>query len=121
MDIIVKIIGVIIVAFAIVLLVRPDVMKSLMAFFSKGKRLYAAGLVRLVLGVIFLLAARECDITWLIAAFGVLFLIAGLLIFALGPEKLRGILTWSQKQPSLLLRAFAVIALAIGAVIIYAA
>jgi uncharacterized protein YjeT (DUF2065 family) len=121
MDMAVKIIGILIVALAIVLLVKPAVTKSLIGFFSKGKRLYLAGLARLVLGVIFLLAARECDITWLIAAFGVLFLIAGLLIFTLGPEKLRGILTWSQKQSSLLLRAFAVIALAIGAVIIYAA
>jgi uncharacterized protein YjeT (DUF2065 family) len=92
-----------------------------MEFFKQGKRLYFAGLIRFALAIIFLLGARECDITWVIAAFGILFIISGLLIFTLGLEKLRAILDWYQKQPLLLLRVLALIALAVGAVIIYAA
>jgi len=121
MDTVIKIIGIVFVAIAIVLLVKPDVTKRLIEFFAKGSRIYLAGLVRLALGVVFLLAARECDITWLIAAFGVLFLIAGLLIFMLGPEKTRRFLDWYHRQSLVLLRLMAVIPLALGAVIIYAA
>ena len=121
MDIVIKIIGIVFVCFAIVFLLKPAVMNYLMEFFKKGQRIYLAGLVRLVLAVVFLLGARECDITWVIVVFGILFLISGLLIFMLGPKKCKSMIDWYQKQSVLLLRVFAVIALAIGAIIIYSA
>jgi uncharacterized protein YjeT (DUF2065 family) len=96
-------------------------MKWLMEFFKKGKRIYFAGLIRFALAVVFLVAARECKHSWVIFAFGILFIISGLLIFILGLEKLKSIIDWYQKQSVLLLRVVAVIALAIGAVIIYSA
>ena len=121
MDIIVKIVGIVIVCVAIVYLLKPNVMKWLMEFFKQGKRIYIAGLIRFVLAVVFLLGARECDITWVIVTLGILFIISGLLIFTLGPKKLRTMLDWYQKQSVLLLRVLAIVALAIGAVIIYSA
>jgi uncharacterized protein YjeT (DUF2065 family) len=121
MDIVIQSLGIVIVAVGVVYLLRPDVMKWLMGFFKQGKRIYFAGLIRLALAVIFLLGARECKYFWVIFAFGILFLIGGVLIFILGPQKLRRILDWYQKQSVLLLRVLAVIALAIGAVIIYSA
>ena len=121
MDTIVKIIGIFIICIAIVYLLKPAVMKWLMEFLNKGRRIYFAGLTRFALAIVFLVAARECKNPWLIFAFGILFIISGLLIFALGPKKLKSILEWYQKQSLLLLRLIALIALAIGAVIIYAA
>jgi len=121
MDTVIKIIGVIIVSIAIVFLVKPQVMSHLIGFFRKGSRVYFAGLVRLALAVVFLLAARECDITWVILVFGLLFLISGLLVFMLGPAKIGPLLDWYQKQPLLLTRVVAAIILAIGAIIIYSA
>jgi len=121
MKIVIQSLGVVIVAVGVVYLLRPDIMKWLMGFFKQGKRIYLAGVIRLALAVIFFLGARECDITWVIVVFGILFLIGGVLIFILGHEKLRRILDWYQKQSALLLRVLAVIALAIGAVIIYSA
>jgi len=117
---VIKIVGIVILIAAIVYLLKPDVMKWLLEFFKKGKRIYFAGLIRLVLAVVFLLGARECDITWVIAAFGILFLISGLSIFMLGLEKLKAILDWYQKKSALFLRVIALIALAIGAAIIWA-
>ena len=121
MDTVIKIIGIVIVAMAVVLLVRPDVIKRLLEFFKKGKRLYIPGLIRLALAVVFLLSARECDITWVIIVLGILFLISALVIFVLGPEKLRPMMDWYQRQSLILLRVIAVIPLAIGAIIIYCA
>jgi len=121
MDTVIKIIGIVFVVMTIVYLLKPDVMKWLMEFFKKGKRMYFAALIRFVLAVVFLLAARECDITWVIVVFGILFLISGLLIFILGPERIKSMIDWYQKQSVLLLRVMAVIGLAIGAIIIYAA
>jgi hypothetical protein len=121
MDTVIKIIGIIIVAIAIIFLVKPTVVKLIVGFFKKGSRVYVAGLARLALAVVFLLGARECDITWVILIFGILFLISGLLVFMLGPAKIGRMLDWYQRQSLLLCRATAVIILAVGAVIIYAA
>ncbi len=123
MKIVIQSLGVVIVVAGIVYLLRPDIMKWLMGFFKQGKRIYFAGLIRLVLAVIFLLRAGspECEIRWVIAVLGILFLIGGLLIFILGPQKIRRILDWYQKQSVLFLRVLAVLALAIGAIIIYSA
>jgi MFS family permease len=121
MDTVIKIIGVIIVSIAIVFLVKPQVMRRLMEFLKKGNRIYLAGLVRFALAVIFLLAARECDKTWVILVFGILFLISGLLVFMLGPAKIAWMLDWYQKRSLILSRFLAAIILAVGAIIIYSA
>jgi len=121
MGTVIKIIGIIIVSIAIVFLVKPTVMKLIIQFFKKGIRVYLAGLVRLALAVVFLLGARECDITWVIVVFGILFLISGLLVFMLGPTRIRPMIDWYQKRSLLLSRVLAAIILAIGAIIIYSA
>ncbi|MFC1738644.1 hypothetical protein ACFL1G_06315 [Planctomycetota bacterium] len=121
MVIAVKIVGIIFVIMAIVYLLRPGILKRLIEFFKKRKRLYFAGLLRLVLAVFFLLTARECKFPWVIGILGVIILIAGLIIFIMKIEKLKAILEWYQKQPDLLLRLIALIVLAIGATIIFSA
>ena len=121
MDIVIKTLGIIIALVGIIYFLRPDVMKWLMEFFKQGKRIYFAGLIRFALAIVFLVAARECKHSWVIFAFGILFIISGLLIFMLGLEKLKSIIDWYQKQSVLLLRVIAVIALALGGVIIYSA
>lgn len=118
---IIKAIGIIFIVIAIVYLLKPEVAKRLMEFFKQGKRMYIAALIRFVLAVVFLLAARECSVTRLIAAFGILFFISGLLVFILGIERVRAYINWWQKQSLLLLRLMALIALAFGVLIIYAA
>jgi len=102
-------------------LLKPDVMKRIIEFFKQGRRMYFAGLVRFVLAVVFLLAASDCKMPWVIIVFGILFIIGGLLIFILGPEKVRSMLEWWQKQSVFILRVLALITLAVGAIIVYAA
>ncbi|MFQ6036936.1 MAG: hypothetical protein ACE5NM_13940 [Sedimentisphaerales bacterium] len=121
MDIVIKIIGIFFVVIAIVFLLKPAVTSHLMEFFKKGNRIYLAGVVRLTLAVLFLLGARECDITWVIVVFGILLLISGVSIFMLGPERIRRMIDWWQKQSVLLLRVMAIITLAMGGIIIYSA
>jgi uncharacterized protein YjeT (DUF2065 family) len=121
MNIVIRIIGVVFVFMTIVYLLKPDIMKSLMEFFKQGRRMYFAAIIRLVLAVVFLLAAGQCRYFWVIFAFGVLFIISGLLIFILGSERVKSYISWWQKQPLVILRVMALIGLAIGALIIYSA
>jgi len=102
MDIVIKGIGIVFVLIGFVFVLRPDIMKWLINFIKRGKRVYFAALLRFALAVIFLFGANQCTHRWIIAAFGILFLSAGLLIFVLGSEKIRRILDWYQKQPLLI-------------------
>ena len=121
MKVIIQSLGIAFVFIGMLFLIRPDVSKRLTEFFKKGKRIYFVGLVRFVLAVVFLLGARECDITWVIIVFGIVFLLSGLLTFMLGPAKLKSILDWYQRQSSILIRVIAVIILAAGAIVIHSA
>ena len=119
--IVIKSLGMLFALMGIAYLLRPDIIKRLMGFFKKGKRIYFTGLIRFALAIVFLVAARECRYPWIIFASGIIFLIGGLLIFMLGPEKIRRILDWYQNQPTLIFRVIAVVVLAFGAIIIFSA
>jgi len=121
MNIAIKSLGILIALMGIVYLLRPEIIKRLMNFFKKGRRIYLPGLLRFALAVVFFLGARECRYFWAIFASGMIFLTGGLLIFMLGPERIRRILDWYQEQPILVFRVIALIVLAFGAIIIYSA
>jgi uncharacterized protein YjeT (DUF2065 family) len=121
MNLVIKIIGIVFVFMTIVYFLKPDIMKRLMEFFKQGRRIYFAALIRLVLAIVFLLAADRCRYFGVILTFGILFTISGLLLFILGLEKVKSYISWWQKQPAMLLRVVALIGLAIGALIIYSA
>ena len=121
MNIAIKSIGIIIVLFAILHLVKPSAMIGIIGFFKKGKRLYLLGTLRFVFAVIFLLGARQCNYPVIITIFGIMFIISGLLIFTMKLEKIKSIINWWQNQPVIMLRILAVITLIIGAAIVYSA
>ncbi len=119
--IVIKSLGIVFSLIGIAYLLRPDVAKRLMGFFKKGNRMYFPGVVRLILAVVFFMGARECRSFWVIFTFGILFLLGGLLIFLLGPAKIRGILEWYQKQPVFVFRVIAVVVVAVGVIIVFSA
>ena len=121
MDTVIKIIGIVIVFIAIIYLLKPQIIKRMIEFFKHGRRVYLAGLMRFALAVVFLVGATDCQRPGVIIAFGILFIISGLLIFTLKLEKIKAMFDWWQNQSLLLLRVVAVIVLVIGAVIIYSA
>jgi len=119
MKALIQVIGVVITLWGILCLIQPGVLKALIEFFQKGKRLYLIGVVRFALAIIFFMAARDCDISWAIFVLGILFLVSGVLIFMLGPAKLHPMMEWYLRQSTLLLRFFGFLTLAIGVAIIY--
>jgi uncharacterized protein YjeT (DUF2065 family) len=119
--IVIKSLGIVFALMGIAYLLRPEIIKKLMGFFKKGKRIYLPGLVRFALAVVFLVAARECRYPWIIFVCGIIFLTGGLLIFLLGPEKIRRILNWYQEQSTLVFRVIAIVVLVFGVIIILSA
>ena len=121
MHIIIKSLGIVFAIMGIMYLLRPSIIKWLMEFIKKGKRIYLAGLLRFALAIVFLVGARECRYPWIIFAFGIIFLLSGLLIFMLGPEKIRRILDWYGEQPTLIFRVIAIIVIAVGLIVVFSA
>ncbi|MFH1857086.1 MAG: hypothetical protein ABH836_07700 [Candidatus Omnitrophota bacterium] len=121
MVMIVKLIGVIMLILGAIISFKPETIKKVMAFFEKDKRIYYAGFIRILLGVIFLLAATQCRLTALIALLGLIFLFSGVFIFYLGLDKVKAVIKkWSDK-PLSFFRLLAILIIVIGIVIIYAA
>jgi hypothetical protein len=121
METIIKIIGTAIVCIGLVYLIKPGILRSIIGFFAKGKRLYLAAIIRFALAIVFIMGARHCGLKWVIVMFGLMFLLSGLLIFMMGLEKSKGIIRWYQKQPSFVYRIMAIIVLSVGLIIMYAA
>jgi hypothetical protein len=121
MDIILKIIGVIFILLGIGFLLKPQAVKHLMNFMKKGKRIYLAGVVRFILGIVLLLGANASRQPTIITILGILFLLGGLIIFLLGAERIGRILEFYGRQPDLLFRFLSLIPITIGGLVIYAA
>jgi hypothetical protein len=89
-------------------------------YFDTPGRFYTAGVVRLVMGLVLILAALNSRWPWTLRAFGAAMCLQALTATVLGIERARAIMEWEGRQGNALLRAGAVIALASGSFIAFA-
>ena len=115
----VRIIGIIMVALGIIFLLNPKIMRQFMAFCEKGRRLYIAGILRILIGVVFLSAASQSRLVGVMVTLGILLIIAGSTIFILRLDRLKTMLKWYYGRSLLVLRLIALIPIAIGVLILY--
>jgi len=120
MKITVWIIGALIVFEAVVLLIKPDLYRKLVKLLARGRLMYIPAALAIVFGVIFLVYARACNIPWLIVIFGLIMLAKGIWLFAVKIDNVRATMQWLQERGDTTLRILGILALAIGAVILYA-
>lgn len=116
---ILRLIGIIMIALGISCVIDVKIMKRLMRFCGEGRRLYAVGVIRLVMGVILLMAAPGTISPGVISTLGILVIIGGITIFILGVEKTKAVLSWWQRRYPLVLRLGASGALIFGILILY--
>jgi len=117
----VKAIGVVITGLGIIYLIYPQIIKSLIRFFSTGYNIYIPAAVRLVFGIIMLLAAGKTSHPKIITVLGVLFLLGAILIVALGPKRIKPVLAWYLARQVFILRIIAIFIILFGILVIYAA
>ena len=121
MDLFIKIIGGLIIIEGIVLLIKPGVYPKLVSFFTKGKLMYVALVLKAAIGVVFLISALSCKMPWIIITFGLLILFGSLWIFTIKQEKLKRFLSWLQQRSPTFFRVMGLVALVLGGILIYAA
>ena len=117
----VKVIGVLLILAGTLYLINPRLMRKVIDFFSIGTRLYVVGVIRLALGILFLYAASQADIQWIIITIGILMIISAIIIFAMGTKKMCLLLDFYKQQNDTVLRLLSLVALIFGILIIYAA
>lgn len=121
MQALIALIGIFVVFEGILFLARPDMLKKVLSFFMEGKRLYAGGVIRAVLSVLFLTLANKCVHSWLIIIFGIIFLVGAIFIFSMELRKLKKMLNWWFSQKDYIIRLVGIAAMLIGLLIVYGA
>jgi uncharacterized protein YjeT (DUF2065 family) len=121
MLLLIKFIGVLIIVQAFIFILRADLLRGLIRFFSRGNRIYLAATLRIVLAVLFFIGATQCRRMWIIVALGIILLLSGIAIFTLNAATSKKILTWFQQRTDLFLRLLAAIGIVFGSLIVYAA
>ncbi len=120
MDKVILVIGIVIILWGIWIVVKPGIVKAFLTRL-KGPLIYVPALLRIAMGILFLVSARDCQYKWIIIAFGVIFFAAGIGMFMIKPAKLKTFFErWANRAP-LTIRILGIIAAAIGGLIAYAA
>ncbi len=116
---VVLVIGALVVSESVLILIKPAVYRKLLKFFSYGRMLYIPAAIAIVVGVLFLIYARDCRQPWMIIVFGLIAAVKGLVIFLSKPKTFKDLLNWLGERSDTTLRLFGILALAVGVLIVY--
>jgi len=117
MLILAKLFGILIAGFGLAIFSTPQITQKVFAFMKEGKRIYGAGVLRCVVGLVLLLAAPRSAIPVAAIAVGVMFLLSGIIIFSCDLEKLKGFLAHYSEMPVLILRLLGLVVVSFGILI----
>ena len=102
-------------------IVSPDSVTTVRRlYFATPGRLYAAGAVRVAMGLVVILSAPASRAPKTLRALGAVMCMQGLSATLLGPDRARAILEWETMQGTALLRVGAAVALAAGGFMAFA-
>jgi len=108
------------IAVGVVGLVHPDTLTALRrSYFATPGRLYVAGLVRLAMGLVLLLAAPAARRPIMLRLLGAMMCVQALSATVMGAERARVVLEWETTHTALL-RVGAIVALVAGGLIAFA-
>lgn len=114
-----KLIGVAIILLGVSILFLPDTFKKMVRFWKEGSRIYGAGAVRVIFGLVFFLAAPSSHLPGGAVAAGFLFVLAGAIVFMAGIEKIKALLTIWEEMPPMVCRLIGLIASVFGTLLLY--
>jgi hypothetical protein len=120
MNIFVLVVGWLILLLGLLGIASPHSLVNEVLGMSSASRFYVTVIVRIVVGIIFLLAARRCRVAWLVYLFGVIILLSGIVLLFLGAGRLDEIINWFAARSDLGLRSAYVVDVIIGALLIFA-
>jgi len=118
---VVSAVGILIVLAGLAILVVPGKWKKVFVRIAQGNWLYVAAAFRIIVGVLFILAADMTRTPTVIKVMGVLIIAAGVMIPVIGPKKLALFIQLMLARKDSTLRLLGVVAGAIGVFLIWTA
>jgi hypothetical protein len=105
---------------ALAILIAPKSLKAILAHFVTSDRFYFVAFLRVVFGVLFLLAADGSRWPVFVKVMGVFFIFAGVVMPIIGGLQLKLLAEWWMRRNNSIIRVWAIIAVVLGALIVYA-
>jgi hypothetical protein len=113
----IKTVGLLLIGLGIIFLLDKKKFYSFIVFFGRKNNIYIAGVIKVILGILFLSAASDTNI--FLSILGILSLLSAAVILILGPRKLNNYINlWADKSGKNV-SWIALCYLAIGVLIIY--
>lgn len=114
MLIIVKLTGVVIAGFGLAIFSSPEFSHKVFNFFKEGKRIYYAGVVRAILGLLILFEASASRVPIAAISLGLMFLVSGIAVFASDIEKIKIFIQHYSEMPPMVIRLLGLVAATFG-------
>ena len=114
-----KLLGLLMSGIGIAMLIEPGLLPRLVDFCLNEKRVHTTGVIKIVTGLIFIIAAQGTSLPEFIGILGLLQLIGGVFAVLFGVNKAYPIIKWWEVRPILIKRLFAFLYFFIGAVIVF--
>ena len=119
MSVVVVIFGLFMLGISIAILAAPERLKRMLRVFLDKQGFGLAVGIRIVVGVLFLMAASDTRAPSFITGVGILFIVAGVAIPFIGRARIDRLAKWWLERPDWVLRIWAVAAGALGGVFLW--
>jgi hypothetical protein len=119
MSLVVSISGLFMLGMAAAILIAPERLKRLLRVFVDKQGFGLAAGIRILVGILFLVAASETRAPSFVTAMGILFLLAGVAIPFIGAARIERLASWWLERPDWVLMVWAVGAGALGAGLVW--
>jgi hypothetical protein len=116
---IVVIVGLIILGIGILVLISPASLKEVLRIFLAKQWWYFASVIRILVGILFILAASETGAPLFVLMVGILFILGGVALPLMGVARIERLTSWWLKRSDVTLRLWALFAFAFGAAILW--
>lgn len=113
--------GLVVAAIGVLGVAAPTVLFETSSFLLTANGLYAAAAFRIVVGLVLVLAAATSRMPRTLRILGILIILGGIITPFVGVDRARAIVEWWATLRPWFMRAWAVLAVALGSLIIYAA
>jgi hypothetical protein len=120
MTALVVLVGLVIAGIATAFLAEPGRLRALLRVLLHKRWLQALTALRILLGMLFVIAARDTRLPLLVLTVGILFIVAGVAIPLLGEERVQGFAGWWRARSDTTLRLWAALAALLGCLLVWA-
>lgn len=112
-----ELIGLVVAGVGLTIFALPEFIQKIFDFVKEGKRLYWAGVVRCLIGLVLLLIAPKSVLPVATVAVGLVFLLSGIIAFACDLEKMKSFLAHYNELPVLVIRLIGLTVACVGILI----